>query len=416
MAEVWKPYLMRRLVIFGLVSHALLLWKLTWVMADQPVRGEPVREISLSGISLTSGNPSVEVSGDKWLELPCNESLGDKSVGDESVGDATDFSPDPFSLSSIDFPTVPPAEIEEFFTSEAKRTLQEFRLSSGPYTISPIDGSAHGLGAYETQWSGQDDLMEGGCQWEILPPGLMYRSYLAGEKEPRMAWSALYDFKRERTVWETALGGRAGLLRYGTDDILNPQGFQLDAEGAVFTRLLPGEPSTMMEAADFRFGFLATYRKERTAYKVGYYHISSHLGDEFLIANPTFPRINYVRDAAIVGVMRDLTPSIQAYGEVANALGREGGAEPWEFQWGCQYCPAPIMGNRGAPYAGVNFYSRQDFNFEPSLNVIVGWNWVGSRTGERFRVGMQYYNGPALQYSFFDRRERLLGGGLWFDY
>jgi hypothetical protein len=252
--------------------------------------------------------------------------------------------------------------------------------------------------------------------WEILPTGLLYRSYLAGEKEPRIGWSSLYDFNQERTVWETALGGRVGLLRYGTCDTPNPQGFQLDAEGAVFTRLLPSEPSTMMEAADFRFGFLGTFRKNHIAFKAGYYHISSHLGDEFLIANPAFPRINYVRDAAIVGVFGDVTPNLQAYGEVANAIGREGGAEPWEFQTGCQFCPKPTRGLRGAPFAGINSYVRQDFNWVTSINVIVGWNWVGPSSGRRFRIGMQYYNGPALQYSFLDRRERLLGGGLWFDY
>lgn len=253
-------------------------------------------------------------------------------------------------------------------------------------------------------------------EWQFMPPGLLYRSYLAGEKEPRFGWSAFYDTKSQRTLWETALGGRVGLVRYGSPWANNAEGFQLDFEGAVFARLLPNEPSTMLEGADFRFGLLATWRQDRLAAKAGYYHISSHIGDEFLIANPTFPRINYVRDAAIVGLMYDLAEDLQIYGEVANAIGSQGGAEPWEFQFGAQYIPTGWEGFKGAPYAGINTYLRQDFNFQGSLNVIVGWNWIGERTGERFRIGMQYYNGHSLQYSFFDRRERLIGGGMWFDY
>lgn len=253
-------------------------------------------------------------------------------------------------------------------------------------------------------------------EFQVLPAGLLYRSYLAGEKEPRMMWSALYDIKRRRTIWETALGGRVGLLRYGTQGAVNPQGFQLDLEGAVFARLLPAEPSTMLEGADFRFGLVNTWREGRLAVKWGYYHVSAHLGDEFLLVNPDYDRINYVRDAAIVGLSADLNDDALVYGEVANALGSQGGAKPWEFQFGAQYAPTRRVAARGAPYFGANAYHRQDFDFRGGLNVIAGWNWIGEKTGERFRIGMQYYRGPSLQYSFFDRSERLIGGGVWFDY
>lgn len=253
-------------------------------------------------------------------------------------------------------------------------------------------------------------------QYQVLPAGLMYRSYLAGEKEPRMMWSVLYDTKRGRTIWETALGGRVGLLRYGTVGAIKPQGYQLDLEGAVFARLIPAEPSTMLEGADFRFGLLNTWREDRLAIKWGYYHVSAHLGDEFLLVNPDYDRINYVRDAAIVGLTADVLDDAQVYGEVANALGSQGGAKPWEFQFGAQYVPTAAISRYGSPYLGINTYHRQDFAFRGGLNLIAGWNWFGDKTGERLRVGMQYYRGPSLQYSFFDRQERLIGGGVWFDY
>jgi len=253
-------------------------------------------------------------------------------------------------------------------------------------------------------------------QFQVLPAGLLYRSYLAGEKEPRMMWSALYDMKRGRTIWETALGGRVGLLRYGTQGAIKPQGYQLDLEGAVFARLIPAEPSTMLEGADFRFGLLNTWREDRLAIKWGYYHVSAHLGDEFLLVNPDYDRINYVRDAAIVGMTADVFTDTQVYGEVANALGSQGGAKPWEFQFGTQYVPTTRVSTLGSPYLGLNTYLRQDFAFRGGLNLIAGWNWFGDKTGDRLRIGMQYYRGPSLQYSFFDRRERLIGGGVWYDY
>jgi hypothetical protein len=282
-----------------------------------------------------------------------------------------------------------------------------------PESWLPSDDGTDYVGRIGGDGSTSDDSS---YQFQVLPAGLLYRSYLAGEKEPRMMWSALYDMKRGRTIWETSLGGRVGLLRYGTQGAIKPQGYQLDLEGAVFARLIPAEPSTMLEGADFRFGLLNTWREDRLAIKWGYYHVSAHLGDEFLLVNPDYDRINYVRDAAIVGLTADVFSDTQVYGEVANALGSQGGAKPWEFQFGTQYVPTTQVSALGSPYLGANTYLRQDFAFRGGLNLIAGWNWFGEKTGDRLRIGMQYYRGPSLQYSFFDRRERLIGGGVWYDY
>ncbi len=118
----------------------------------------------------------------------------------------------------------------------------------------------------------------------MLPEGLLYRSYLAGEKEPRFQFVPMVERDRG-LIFEAALGGRAGLLRYGNASAIRPEGWQFDIEGAVFARVDPEEESDL-EAADFRAGFLSTWRYGGNAWKAGYYHLSSHVGDEFLIKNP----------------------------------------------------------------------------------------------------------------------------------
>lgn len=252
--------------------------------------------------------------------------------------------------------------------------------------------------------------------WHVLPRGLMYKSYVAGEKEPRMQFVQLYDTRSKTRVWDAVLGGRMGLLRNGSRDSVNPQGFQIDLEGAVFARVLPDQPSAMLAGSDYRAGLLATQRSGGTAYKWGYYHISSHIGDEFLIENPTFNRINYVRDSLITGVTQDLNAATQVYGEIAYALGMEGGAKPLEFQFGAQYQPVARSGLRGAPFLAANYHIREDFDFHGGANTVAGWGWQGTETRHRLRVGLQYYNGPSMQYQFLDTWENMYGGGLWFDY
>jgi hypothetical protein len=259
------------------------------------------------------------------------------------------------------------------------------------------------------------DTANAAYEWQILPQGLLYRSYLAGEKEPRIAWTRLNDRNRG-AIWEVALGGRVGLVRYGTRGAWGADGWQVDLEGAVLPRVDPELSSHPLEAADYRVGLLWTRRQGPTAVKAGYYHISSHLGDEFLLLNPGFPRVNYVRDSLIAGVTQDVTRDLQAYGEIGYAVSTEGGAEPLEFQFGLQYLPLGDVWKGGAPFAAVNAHLREEVDFGGGINVLAGWRWRGVESGHVLRLGLQFYNGKSIQYSLLDRDEQLVGFGIWFDY
>lgn len=250
--------------------------------------------------------------------------------------------------------------------------------------------------------------------WQILPSGLLYRSYLAGEKESRIsaAWMKNTD---DEVVWETTLGARVGLLRYGTPGAVRPSGWQLDIEGAALPRILPNEESSPLVATDYRFGILSTWAFDRWRIKSGYYHLSAHVGDEYLILYPAFKRLNYVRDSTIFGVTYDLTEAWQTYAEIGYAFNAEDGAKPLELQYGLQYSPLETS-LRGAPFAAINGHTRQDFGYITSVNVQAGWQWRGAESQHLWRMGLQYYSGPALQYEFAGENDHLFGFGMWFDF
>ncbi|MDZ4685456.1 MAG: hypothetical protein SH850_10370, partial [Planctomycetaceae bacterium] len=102
-------------------------------------------------------------------------------------------------------------------------------------------------------------------RWQLLPDGLMYKSYVAGEREPRLSTAFLQE-SGGAMLWDSALGGRVGIVRYGTDRSIEPYGWQLDVEGAAFVRLLPGEDRDV-QAVDFRAGVPLTYRDGQWQYK-----------------------------------------------------------------------------------------------------------------------------------------------------
>ena len=114
-------------------------------------------------------------------------------------------------------------------------------------------------------------------------------------------------------------------------------------EDAAFPRLNI-EQQWDVDSADIRFGVPLTRRKVSWQSKIGYYHLSSHVGDEFLMRNPGFRRINFVRDSLILGIGYFPTEDVRLYSEADWAFKTYGGEQPWEFQFGAEYSPVRDTG------------------------------------------------------------------------
>lgn len=254
------------------------------------------------------------------------------------------------------------------------------------------------------------------CNWhsQVLPQGLIYQSYMAGMKEPRIAsfWNSDKDLG---TIWDIALGGRAGIWRYGTENPDWPEGWEVDLEGAVFPRLDPFGESTPLISSDYRFGIPVTYGRGQWQFKTGYYHISSHLGDEFMLENPGIERVNFVRDGVVFGAGYFPWEELRLYAEMG-VCAASGGAEPLEFQFGFDWAPARNTGLRGGPFCAMNTNLRQEVDFGGDFVVQFGWLWRHYARGADLRIGGQYFYGNSDQFEFFHQTESRIGWGIWYDF
>lgn len=249
-------------------------------------------------------------------------------------------------------------------------------------------------------------------EWQVLPDGLMYPAYLAGGRESRFA----SQWVREQThdwFWDVALGGHVGILRYGSTDVLYPQGWQIDIEGAAFPRLTLDSQRDLV-SADFRFGVPITVRRGRWEGKLGYYHLSSHMGDEWMLRTGASRR-NYVRDTLVLGVAMRACRDWRLYAEAGWAFYIAGGSKPWEFQFGIDYSPLRPTGPTGVPFMAINTRLRQEVDFGGNMTFQAGWQWRG-RSGHLFRTGLHYLNGLSDQAQFLHEHEQQVGVGLWYDY
>jgi hypothetical protein len=248
---------------------------------------------------------------------------------------------------------------------------------------------------------------------QVLPDGLIYRSYLAGTKEPRLGGTLTHDYDQGWLLEGTA-GARVAAFRYGTTDGQRPEGWELDAEAAAFPRMGTDSGRTMI-ATDFRVGVPLTYGIGPFQTKLAVYHLSAHLGDEFMFETG-YPRINYSRNALVWGNSYFVTEDVRVYAEAEWAWYNDGGSKPWAFQFGVEYSPMRSMGSlRGAPFVAINGYVRQDVDFGGNAVVQTGWQWRG-QSGHLCRLGMQYITGPSDQFEFYRRFEDRLGVGIWYDF
>lgn len=294
--------------------------------------------------------------------------------------------------------------------------------ADGSYYI--IDGAASPLPAYTDipipRDGGYDGYHTGGSsivtgepyEWHVLPQGLIYRSYLAGEKESRLR--SFWYSERGRNLWDLTLGGNVGLLRYGTRGSVRPEGWQIGVEGAGIVRL-DVDQERDVDCDDFRGGIPITWGDSIYQVKVAYYHLSSHLGDEYLLKHPNYDRLNYSRDCFVWGHSVNPTDNFRVYGEVGYAFVYDVG-KPWEFQFGFDWAPGNATGKRGAPFAAVNAHLREELNYGGNIVFQTGWAWRGSPASGLFRVGMEYYNGKDDQFSFYQDSVEKIGGGIWYDF
>jgi len=93
----------------------------------------------------------------------------------------------------------------------------------------------------------------------------------------------------------------------------------------------------------------------------------------------------------------------------------DGGAKPWEIQFGTEWAQAGPTGPRGTPFFAINGHLREEVDWGGDVSTQAGWLWRGN-SGQVFRLGLHYFNGKSSQYQTFDHFEEQIGFGLWYDF
>ncbi|MGH7859044.1 MAG: DUF1207 domain-containing protein [Candidatus Binatia bacterium] len=236
----------------------------------------------------------------------------------------------------------------------------------------------------------------------------LYRHPVADPRAPHSGVHTQFHLRREQDAKiETVLGNYLSIVRWPGDD----HAVEIGVEGAAFARFNAAE-SLDMDGVDFRFGWPFVYRRGPLAAKLHFWHITSHLGDEF-IENTGRKRIRYARNELALGSSYDLTDDWRVYGEAGYGLWIGAPNQRWRAMWGLEGVADPLQDAFPHVFTAANFTSFESVDWDPQLNLQLG---VWARPGNLphgLRVGFEYFRGNAALTQFFRDREEFWGFGFW---
>lgn len=185
--------------------------------------------------------------------------------------------------------------------------------------------------------------------------------------------------------------------------------FQFDLEGglwAIFDHLNYSAP---LINADYFVGGLFTYAYDCWSFRSRFYHISSHIGDEFLLNNPDFDRVNPSAEYLEFTLAYKLNPYIRIYGGYTLVVQRdasfpfkrnrfEAGLESYfNFAWIKNYCHCLI----GRPFFAMHFRFFEDYNYEEDVTYVLGYEFSKTRgLCRRLRIFLEYHKGYSVEGQF----------------
>jgi hypothetical protein len=262
-----------------------------------------------------------------------------------------------------------------------------------------------------------------------LPRGDVFCPLVADPKAARTfasllrheAGPELSDTKLD--IASVGIGDAFGLGRWNWSQ--PGDGIQLAVMAGVFAQFDLGTPSYDLLNADYVVGLPLTIRRGWFSSRLRVYHQSSHLGDEYLLREPSdrqdrenlsFESLEWLLSAD-GGPLRLYGGGEMLFARTPEDLGRfvaHGGVElrPWP-----RVLPLGSLGGfRLVAAADVKSSEEQDWKPAVSARAGLEYDRAGGTdvTARRWGLFAEFYSGPSPYGQFFREKVRLIGLGVHF--
>ncbi|MEZ0485896.1 DUF1207 domain-containing protein [Fibrella aquatica] len=175
----------------------------------------------------------------------------------------------------------------------------------------------------------------------------------------------------------------------------------------------PGQVVYKIINNDYKLSFWYNLRKGRNSYRVRLYHISSHLGDDYLVRY----QLNYYTPNAVnyelldVTASRDLPNGLRVYGNAGVCLRGQSERERFNVQFGAYYREPGNKRQRLVGGFDAKFWQQTDFR--PGIHAGIGYELGRSTQNLTAMLDMYYGYRPYGQYEY--QTVSWAGIGLYFN-
>ncbi len=206
---------------------------------------------------------------------------------------------------------------------------------------------------------------------------------------------------------------------------------QLGFEGGAWAIFKFGDPSLSQGACDgvalintdFLAGIPLTYACGCWAFRLRFYHISSHLGDEFLVSMPVMARVNPSREALDFFASYQMTDAIRVYGGIGVNTRSDCTftVKPLYFEYGAEL---RLLGRRNLyqclyiqPYLAMHIRNWQDlrWRFDGTYQMGIEVSKLQG-LGRKARFFVEYHDGFSFEGQFSKMRTEYVSIGLTYGY
>lgn len=239
-------------------------------------------------------------------------------------------------------------------------------------------------------------------EFVLFPKEHLFKPLIADPREPR--FSGKYIFTSGRNQAEFCFGGNFPFFR--------KESLQLEIEGGAFTRFNMGSKNRFKNV-DYKIGFPFTFQKSQFSSRFQLYHISSHLGDEWM-KDIGREKIDYSREVAEFLLSYEPSPYLRFYGGPIYAFHiKPDYLKKSQLQIGTEWSSKPK--GKVQYFTAVDLKIKEEVDWDMNANLQSGFI-LKSETGRAMRFFFEYFHGHSECGQFYNEREESWSIGSYFHF
>ncbi len=161
--------------------------------------------------------------------------------------------------------------------------------------------------------------------------------------------------------------------------------------------------------SDYILSIPISYSRSFYSFRLRIYHISSHLGDEYMANNPLIARVNVSFEAIDFFTSVQFNDALRIYLGPGVVIASDEAFPMGNIyvEYGFEFRPFVHKYNHprlyGCPFFALDCQNWQVNNYRPSLTLQLGYEWSKlERAGRSVRIFAEYHNGYS-EGQFFDQ-------------